>query len=107
VGRCCLARALARADGEEARAPTHPPPTLPQTAADGAETGNIITGNLGILTRASDALLNTDTTPATFWITHPNNTYRDNMAAGSLNGYGYWYRLLDFPEGPSYTWVGG
>lgn len=43
-----------------------------------------------MLIRRSDALLNTDTTPAVFWITNPNNTYRWNRAAGSTNGYGYW-----------------
>ncbi|KAG2432951.1 hypothetical protein HXX76_008679 [Chlamydomonas incerta] len=69
---------------------------------DGIETGNIIEGNLGFSTKASPALLNTDTTPATFWITNPNNTYRNNVAAGS-DAYGYWVRLLDHPEGPSYT----
>ncbi len=40
--------------------------------------------------RRSDALLITDTTPAVFWVTHPNNTYINNRAAGSTNGYGYW-----------------
>ncbi|KXZ49223.1 hypothetical protein GPECTOR_22g814 [Gonium pectorale] len=70
---------------------------------DGIETGNVIEGNLGVYTRDSYALLNTDTTPATFWITNPNNTVRHNRAAGSLNGFGFWYRFLDNPEGPSYT----
>ncbi|GIL53442.1 hypothetical protein Vafri_9024 [Volvox africanus] len=69
---------------------------------DGIETGNLIEGNLAIYVKVSDALLNTDTTPAAFWITNPNNTVRNNVAAGSA-GYGYWYRMLDNPEGPSYT----
>lgn len=69
---------------------------------DGIETGNIVEGNLGLNTRVSNALLNTDTSPATFWITNPNNTYRNNHAAGSA-AYGYWVRLLDHPEGPSFT----
>ena len=34
---------------------------------DGIETGNRVTGNLVMNTRTSDALLNTDTTPACFW----------------------------------------
>lgn len=42
----------------------------------------MLDGNLGMLTRATPALLNTDTTPATFWITHPNNTIVNNRAAG-------------------------
>jgi hypothetical protein len=33
---------------------------------------------------------------------NPNNTVRGNAAAGS-DGYGFWYRLLDNPEGPSRT----
>lgn len=44
--------------------------------------GNLFEGNLGFHTLVSNALLNTDTTPATFWITNPNNTYRNNVAAG-------------------------
>ena len=72
-------------------------PARPQ---DGVETGNLIEGNLVIYTRVSDALLNTDTTPTSFWITHPNNTVRHNRAAGS-EAYGFWYRFLDNPEGES------
>ncbi|EFJ47178.1 hypothetical protein VOLCADRAFT_92358 [Volvox carteri f. nagariensis] len=69
---------------------------------DGIESGNLIEGNLAIHVKVSDALLNTDTSPAAFWITNPNNTVRNNVAAGSA-AYGYWYRMLDNPEGPSYT----
>lgn len=50
---------------------------------DGAETGSVLRANLGLLTRRSNALLATDTTPATFWITHPNNTLVGNVAAGA------------------------
>jgi len=46
------------------------------------EQGNYITGNLGMLTYPSNALLNTDTSPAVFWITHPNNVVRNNVGAG-------------------------
>lgn len=35
---------------------------------DGVETGSTLQGNLGVLTRVSNAMLNTDTTPATFWV---------------------------------------
>lgn len=35
---------------------------------DGVETGSTLDGNLGMLTRVSNALLNTDTTPSTFWV---------------------------------------
>lgn len=30
--------------------------------------GSVLRGNLGILTRVSNAMLNTDTTPATYWV---------------------------------------
>ena len=56
---------------------------------DGIESGNLIEGNLVIYTIESNALLNTDTSPASYWITNPNNTYRHNRAAGSA-AYGYW-----------------
>jgi hypothetical protein len=35
---------------------------------DGIESGNLLDGNLGLATLASNALLNTDATPATFWV---------------------------------------
>ncbi|KAG1658049.1 hypothetical protein FOA52_004208 [Chlamydomonas sp. UWO 241] len=70
---------------------------------DGIETGNTFDGNLGFRTRPSFALLNTDSSPATFWITNPNNTWTNNVAGGSEAGYGFWFRLQDHPDGPSYT----
>ena len=74
------------------------PTTLAAFLQDGVETGNLIDGNLAILTRASNALLNVDTTPASFWITNPNNTVRNNRATGSA-AYGFWYHLLGNSEG--------
>ena len=41
---------------------------------DGIETGNTIQYNLGVAVRTSSTLLITDVTPATFWVTNPNNT---------------------------------
>lgn len=46
-----------------------------------------------ILTKPSLALLNTDFNAASYWVTNPNNTYRNNVAAGSSNGYGFWYQV--------------
>ena len=69
---------------------------------DGVEVDNTFTGNLAVYTRESNSLLNTDTTPASYWITNPSNAYHDNVAAGSM-GYGFWFRMLDHPEGPSFT----
>lgn len=51
-------------------------------------------GNLGFHTRRSFALLSSDTSPATFWMTNPNNTWTNNVAAGSESGYGFWLRLM-------------
>ena len=69
---------------------------------DGIETGNVIRGNIGFggkLPHASKVLLSSDdrnfTTDlrfpatATFWISHPQNTVTNNIAAGSM-GTGFW-----------------
>ena len=39
---------------------------------DSVETQLVITGNLGVLTRPSFAMLNTDQTPATLYAPHPS-----------------------------------
>jgi len=59
---------------------------------DAVETNNYIKDNLIIKTKRSWSLLNTDQTPACFWITHPNNIFIGNHAAGS-DRYGFWYDL--------------
>ncbi len=41
---------------------------------------------------ADDVLLPSDNTAATFWITNPDNIYRDNVAAGS-DSNGFWMSL--------------
>jgi len=79
---------------------------------DAVETGNMVVKNLGIQTKchptlpcqptglflpiqnedgqkADHILLPSDNTAATFWITNPDNIYRDNVAAGS-DSTGYW-----------------
>lgn len=48
------------------------------------------------------SLLITDQTPASFWITHPDNIFKDNHAAGS-DRYGYWFDTKPNPMGPSFT----
>jgi len=68
---------------------------------DGVEVGNVFEYNLAVFVRSSSSLLNEDTTPAAFWVTNPNNTYLHNAVAGSTH-FGWWYRLLDFSEGPSF-----
>ena len=70
---------------------------------DGAESGNTLERNLGLLTRipaTADRLLPSDATPATFWITNPANSYLGNVAGGS-QGHGFWYALPAEPTGLS------
>jgi len=69
---------------------------------DAAETKNIIDGNLVVSTKRSWSLLNTDQTPASFWITHPDNVVRNNHAAGS-DRYGFWYDTQVNSLGPSFS----
>ena len=69
---------------------------------DGIETNNSYIRNLGVVTRGSSSLLNTDQIPATFWITNPRNAFVGNAAVAS-RGYGFWYDLDRFPSGASYT----
>src|ERR1700742_1921631 len=94
---------------------------------DGVEHDNQFVHNLGILTKchpdapcvgtnlgpfgqstasnfdsagqnAKDVLLPSDNTASTFWITNPDNIYRDNVAAGS-DATGFWYALPVHPTG--------
>ena len=53
-------------------------------------------------TQPSFSLLNTDSSPANYWITNFNNYFRGNRAAGSPN-YGFWFDPPDNPTGPSKT----
>ena len=69
---------------------------------DGIEIQNRIEGNLGLCTHPSYSLLNTDQAPATFWVTNPNNFFRNNHAAGGSN-YGFWFSMEPNPTGPSAT----
>src|SRR6201998_4056211 len=94
---------------------------------DGVEHGNQFGHNLGILTKchptapcvatnlppfgqspasnfdtagqnAKDILIPSDNTASTFWITNPDNIYRDNVAAGS-DATGFWFALPQNPTG--------
>jgi cell migration-inducing and hyaluronan-binding protein len=47
---------------------------------------------------SKDVLLPSDNTVSTFWITNPDNTYRDNVAAGS-DSNGFWMSLPEHPNG--------
>ena len=91
---------------------------------DGVEHDNQFVHNLGILTKchpdapcvptnlaasgesragangqnAKDILIPSDNTASTFWITNPDNVYRDNVAAGS-DANGFWMSLPEHPTG--------
>jgi cell migration-inducing and hyaluronan-binding protein len=91
---------------------------------DGVEHDNRFVHNLGILTKchpdapcvptnlaasgeprtgtngqaADDVLIPSDNTASTFWITNPDNIYRDNVAAGS-EATGFWMSLPEHPTG--------
>ncbi len=95
---------------------------------DAVETGNQFVHNLGMMTKchpdgkpcvptnlgpfkvaggknfdtagqnAKDILIPSDNTASTFWITNPDNVYRDNVAAGS-ESIGFWIALPEHPTG--------
>lgn len=58
--------------------------------------------NLALFVKASSSLLNDDITPAAFWATNPANDYLHNAVAGGTH-FGWWYRMREHPEGPSFT----
>ncbi|RED98336.1 G8 domain-containing protein [Marinoscillum furvescens] len=78
---------------------------------DGGERFNTIKNNVVFVTRrpnAGDELTDSDNelnqaqnrTPASFWITNPNNYFENNVAAGT-EGTGFWIALPTSPMGPS------
>ena len=69
---------------------------------DGIETNNVIKDNLIISSRAATNMMQTDTSVASIWVTHPTNDVHGNHAAGS-DFYGIWYEIKEHPDGPSAT----
>ena len=70
---------------------------------DGVETGNRLTDNLALRPLAppkARRLLDSDASPAGFWVTNPANELRGNVAAGS-DGEGFWLAFPKVPTGPS------
>jgi hypothetical protein len=47
---------------------------------------------------SKDVLIPSDNTVSSFWITNPDNTYRDNVAAGS-DSTGFWFAFPEHPTG--------
>lgn len=68
---------------------------------DAIETNNFYDHNLAIKVSSGFALLNTDVTPAGFWITHPNNIFTNNAIANT-DAYGFWFDLEPTAIGPSF-----
>jgi len=78
---------------------------------NGAERFNTIKGNVVLLTRrpaVGEEITPSDNefdqrqnrTPASFWITNPNNIFEDNIAAGT-EGTGYWFIFPTTPLEPA------
>ncbi|OWF43992.1 Transmembrane protein 2 [Mizuhopecten yessoensis] len=66
---------------------------------DGGEKRTVFDGNLGANTRRG-SLIPLDRRPTTYWITNPQTTFRNNVAAGSQD-LGIWFIFPDLPLGPS------
>lgn len=78
---------------------------------DGSERFNTIKGNVVLLTKrpiAGEEITPSDNSdnevqnrsPASYWITNPNNTFENNVAAGT-QGTGFWFAMPQKPMGPS------
>jgi autotransporter-associated beta strand protein len=80
---------------------------------DGSERFNVIRKNVVALSKkpaVGEEILETDNafnapqnrSPSSYWITNPNNTFTDNVAAGT-QGTGFWFAFPQKPLGPSLT----
>ena len=72
---------------------------------DGSEYGNVLAGNLGMNTRATEsvdagAIGSDHTATSTYWVTNPDNHLVDNHAAGSSH-VGFWILSQENVEGQS------
>lgn len=70
---------------------------------DGGETGNTFEKNLGAVGNGVDIPISadeSDANPSTFWITNPQNTWINNVAAGS-HFSGFWFEVKTRVRGPS------
>ena len=70
---------------------------------DGDEAYNNITHNIAALVHVSTSNLNTDLTPAAFWVVSAKNFVVNNIAAGSA-AYGFWIApFYPYSTGPGYS----
>lgn len=68
---------------------------------DGSERHNVAEDNVVFVTRVSTSSLNSDTTPANYWLTNPMNYLRRNVAGGATF-YGFWISpMVPHATGPS------
>ena len=72
---------------------------------DGIEQLNVFKENVIIMIHRSFSLLNTDQTPAAFWITNANNRYIGNRAVGSHTlGFGLILPICQLALLPTLIW---
>ncbi|MXO59811.1 hypothetical protein GRI89_09690 [Altererythrobacter salegens] len=71
-------------------------PCVPTNLGPAGSGGNFASSQAG--QAAKDVLLPSDNTAAMFWITNPDNVFRDNVAAGSEQT-GFWFALPEHPTG--------
>ena len=77
-------------------------PCIPVNLAANGELKEEFSGNRQAIRQASlsgtDTLLPSDNTVAAYWITNPDNTFIDNVAAGA-DETGFWFSLPEHPQG--------
>ncbi|MDR2216429.1 MAG: G8 domain-containing protein, partial [Nevskiaceae bacterium] len=77
-------------------------PTKECVSVNTAANGEVVAENRRELNQISfsgkDTLLPSDNTAASFWITNPDNSFIDNVAAGS-DSNGFWFALPEHPQG--------
>ncbi|MEO6388076.1 MAG: G8 domain-containing protein [Croceibacterium sp.] len=71
-------------------------PCIPTNLGPAGDAGGPGAGAAGQASR--DILIPSDNTASSFWITNPDNIYRDNVAAGS-DEVGFWFALPEHPTG--------
>jgi cell migration-inducing and hyaluronan-binding protein len=71
-------------------------PCVPTNLGPAGSGGGFGSGAAG--QSAKDVLIPSDNTASSFWITNPDNSYRDNVAAGSEQT-GFWFALPEHPTG--------
>jgi hypothetical protein len=73
-------------------------PCVPTNLAAAGESTEARQGAAANGQQSKDVLLPSDNTVSSFWITNPDNVYRDNVAAGS-DANGFWMSLPEHPNG--------